>query len=52
MGVRSAAATRASRNRIGVCTRGPASRADSVVHVDQERNLFIPPLVGATSRPA
>ena len=52
MGVRSVAATRASRNRIGACTRGTASRADSAVRVDRVRNLFFPPLVGAVNRPA
>ena len=41
MGVQSAATTRASTNRIGACTRGPASRVDLAVSVDRERNLFI-----------
>ena len=45
MGVQSAATTKASRNRIGVCTRGPASWADLAVRVYPGRNLFIPPLV-------
>ena len=44
--------TGASRNRIGACTRGPASWEDLAVRVDRGRNLFIPPLVGAASRPA
>ena len=51
MGVQSAATTRASRNRIGACTRGPASWAGLAVRVDRERHLFILPLVGAVSRP-
>ena len=43
MGVRSAATTRTSRNRIGACTHGPASRADSAVSVIRGRHpLFIP----------
>ena len=45
MGVQSATTTRASRNRIGAYTRGPASWVDLVVHVDRGRNLLIPPLV-------
>ena len=49
MGVQSAATTRASRNRIGACTRGSASWADLAVRVDRGRNLFIPPLVGVAS---
>ena len=52
MGVQSAATTRASRNRIRDCTRGPVSWADLAVRVDRGRNIFIPPLVGAASRPA
>ena len=44
------ATTRACRNRIGACTCGPAPRADLAARVVQERNLFIPPLVGAASR--
>ena len=43
MGVRNAATTRASRNRIGAYTRGPALRADLVARVVRGRNLFIPP---------
>ena len=50
--MQSAATTRASRNRIGACTRGPASWAALAVDVDRGRNLFITPLVGAASRPA
>ena len=42
----------ASRNRSGVYTRGPASWADLAVCVGRGRNLYIPPLVGAASRPA
>ena len=52
MGVQSAATTRASRNCIGACTRGPASWADLAVRVDRGRNLFIPPIVGAAIWPA
>ena len=52
MGVQSAATTGASRNRIGACTRGPASWADLAVRVDRGRNLLVPLLVGAASRPA
>ena len=52
MGVQSSADTGVSRNRIGACTRGPASWADLAVRVDRERNLLIPPLVGAAIRPA
>ena len=37
---------------IGTYTRGPASLADLAVRVDRRRNLPIPPLVGAASRPA
>ena len=50
MGMRSAASTRASRNCIGACIRGPASRADFAVRVVWGRNLFMPPLVSAASR--
>ena len=49
-GVRGVTTTRASRNRIGACTRGPAPQADLAVRVVRGRNLFIPPLVGAYSR--
>ena len=52
MGVQSAAATGASRNRIGACTRGPASWADLAVHAGRGRNLLIPLLVGVASQPA
>ena len=52
MGVESETTGRASRNRIGACTRGPASWADLVVRVDRVRNLFVPRLVGAAIRPA
>ena len=52
MGMQSAATTGASRNRIGAYTRVPASWADLAVRVDWGRNLLIPPLVGALSRPA
>ena len=52
MGVQSAATTRASRNRIGACIRGPAPWAGLAVRVDRERSPFIPPLVGAASRSA
>ena len=52
MGVQNAATMRASRNRIGACTRGSASWADLAVRVDRGRNLFVPPLVGAAIRPA
>ena len=44
MDVQSAATTRASRNRIGACTRGPAPGAGLAVRVDRGRHLFIPPL--------
>ena len=47
MGVRSAATTGASRNRIGACTRGSTSWADLAVRVVQGWNRFIPPLAGA-----
>ena len=49
MGVRSAATTRDSRNRIGACTRGTASQADLPVRVVRGRNIFISPLVGTAS---
>ena len=52
MGVQSATKTGASRNRIGACTRGLASSADSAVRVVQGRNRFIPPLDGAASQSA
>ena len=43
MGVESETTGRASRNRIGACTRGPASRADLAVRVVQGRIfLFLP----------
>ena len=50
MAVESKTTGRASRNRIGACTRGPASWADLTVRVDRVRNLFVPPLVGAAIR--
>ena len=50
MGVGSETAGRASRNRIGACTRGPASRADSTVRVVQWRILFSLLLAGAACR--
>ena len=52
MGVWSAATTRASRNRIGACTCGPAPWADLAVRVDRRRNLLVPSQVGAASRSA
>ena len=52
MGMQSVAIAGASSNRIGACTRGPASRADLAVRVDRARNFLIPPLVGAASWPA
>ena len=52
MDVQSAATMGASRNRIGACTRGSASWADLAARVDRGRNLLIPSLVGAASRPA
>ena len=52
MGVQSVATTGASINRIGAHTRGPVSWADLAVRVDRERNVPIPSLVGAASRPA
>ena len=52
MSVQSAATMGASRNRIGAYTRGPASWADLAVRVDRGRNVLIPFLVGAVSRPA
>ena len=52
MGVQSAATTGASRNRIGACTRGPASWADLTLRVVLGRNRFIPSLTGAASRSA
>ena len=52
MGVESVTTGRASRNRIGARTRGPASWTDLAVRVDRGRNLPIPPLVATASRPA
>ena len=52
MGVQRAATTGASGNRIGACTRAHASWPDLAVRVDRGRNLLIPSLVGAASRPA
>ena len=52
MGVQSAATTGDSRNCIVACTHGPASSAGLAVHVDWGRNLLIPPLASAASRPA
>ena len=49
MDVWNAATIRASRNRIGACTRGTAPRADLAARVVQARNLFIPRLVGTAS---
>ena len=49
MGVRSAATTRASRNRIGACTRGSAFLA---VRVVWGRNLLVPSQVGTARRSA
>ena len=46
MGVQSAATTGASRNRIGACTRGPASSADLAVRVDRGRNHYFLVLTG------
>ena len=40
---------RASRNRIGACTRGPTSRVDLAVRVFRGRNLFVSPLGGAAA---
>ena len=43
MGVESETTGRASRNRIGACTRGPASRVDLAVRVVRGWNLcFLP----------
>ena len=50
MGVESETTGRASRNRIGACTRVPASRADSAVRVVQRRILFSLLLAGAACR--
>ena len=50
MGVESETTGRASRNRIGACTRDPASRVDLTVRVVRGRNLFVPPLAGAASQ--
>ena len=52
MGVESVTTGRASRNRIGARTRGPASWTDLAVRVVRGRNRFIPPLTGAASRSA
>ena len=52
MGVQSAEATGASRNRIVACTHGLASSADLAVSVVQGRDRFIPPLAGAASQSA
>ena len=52
MGEQSAATTGASRKHIGACTRGPMSWADLAALVDRGRNIFIPPLIGAASRPS
>ena len=52
LGVESVTTGRASRNRIGACTRGPASWTDLAVRVVPGRNRFIPPLTGAASRSA
>ena len=41
---------RASRNRIGACSRGPAPRADSTVRVVRGRILFSLLLAGAACR--
>ena len=49
MGVWSEKTGRASRNRIGVCTRGLASRVDLAGRVVRESNLFVSPLGGAAS---
>ena len=46
MGVEGVTTERASRNRIGACTCGPASRADLTVRVVRGRIPFIPPLAG------
>ena len=50
MGVESETTGRASRNRIGAGTSGPASRVDLTVRVVRRRNLFVSPLGGAASR--
>ena len=52
MGVESETTGRASRNRVGACTRSPTSWANLAVRIDRVRNLFVPPLVGAAIRPA
>ena len=50
MGVESVTIGRASSNRIGACTCGPASRVDLAVRVVRGRISFIPTLAGAASR--
>ena len=50
MRVESETTSRASRNRIGAFTRGPASRADSTVRVVRGRILFSLLLAGAACR--
>ena len=50
MGVGSETTGRASRNRIGACTRGPASRAELADRGVRGMNLFVSPLGGAASR--
>ena len=50
MVVESETTGRASRNRIGASTRGPASRVDLAVRVVQGRNLLVSPLGGTASR--
>ena len=51
-GVQSAAKTGASKNRIGACTRGPASWAALAVLVVRGGNRFISRLVDAASQSA
>ena len=51
MGVQSAATTGAVEIASGPAP-APASSADLAVRVDRGRNLLIPPLVSAASRPA
>ena len=50
MGVESVTTGRASRNRIGACTCGPASLSDLAVRVVRGMIPFIPPLAGVASR--
>ena len=50
MGVESVTPGRASRNHIGACTCGPASRADLAVGVVRGRIPFIPTLTGVASQ--